>query len=155
MLYHLQGEKFNKSKNTSTNGLVAAMIRLQTDPSPNPSLKKKHNFLLKSAFTTKITQTTAVDTTKQKTIQYNIMDFGGQEIFHSTHRFFLTASAVYIVMFNLNDLHTHNRVEYPFVTDFKLTMQKFFHVTYILAPTNTSNFGRKKQTYYTCRNTCR
>lgn len=46
-------------------------------------------------------------------VHFSVLDFGGQEVFQSTHRFFLTAGALYLVMFDLSDTRTFNSVEYP------------------------------------------
>lgn len=34
-------------------------------------------------------------------------------MFHSTHRFFLTSSAIYVVVYNMADEQTHARLQYP------------------------------------------
>ena len=44
-----------------------------------------------------------------KSIQFNAWDFGGQEVFYPTHRFFLTNNAVYIITFNLSLLMNPER----------------------------------------------
>lgn len=47
----------------------------------------------------------------------NVWDFGGQAVFHSTHRFFLTSSAIYLVIYNMADEQTHSRLQYPFFSE--------------------------------------
>ncbi|MCX6277850.1 MAG: TIR domain-containing protein [Bacteroidetes bacterium] len=37
-------------------------------------------------------------TDKQQTFTYNVWDFGGQAIYHATHRFFMTERALYLVL---------------------------------------------------------
>ncbi|MFC1998007.1 COR domain-containing protein, partial [Chloroflexota bacterium] len=45
-------------------------------------------------------------------IQLNVWDFGGQEIMHATHRFFLTQRSLYILVLNARQTQEENRVEY-------------------------------------------
>lgn len=115
LLALLEGQKFNKTHNKSTNGLVVSTITLPrslsstyTLPlSPRPKLPFSPSVFLNKKGTV------------SETIQFNIMDFGGQEVFHSTHRLFLTANAIYIVMFNLLDADTLTRVEYLYYDPFR------------------------------------
>lgn len=62
-----------------------------------------------------------------ETIKFCVMDLGGQEVFQSTHRFFLTSNAIYVVLFRLDDPHTFGRVEYPIK---QICRQKFSRFTY-------------------------
>lgn len=45
-------------------------------------------------------------------IKLNIWDFGGQEIYHATHQFFLTQRSLYILVFDTRDNEEQNRLEY-------------------------------------------
>ena len=45
-------------------------------------------------------------------IQLNIWDFGGQEIMHATHQFFLTKRSLYILVLDSRLTQVENRVEY-------------------------------------------
>ena len=45
-------------------------------------------------------------------IDLNIWDFGGQEIFHQTHQFFLTKRSLYLLVLNSRDDEHQNRLEY-------------------------------------------
>jgi internalin A len=45
-------------------------------------------------------------------IKLNLWDFGGQEIYHSTHRVFLTERSLYILVLNCRDSEEQNRLEY-------------------------------------------
>lgn len=45
-------------------------------------------------------------------IALNIWDFGGQEIMHATHQFFLTRRSVYILVLDVRQNEEQNRVEY-------------------------------------------
>ena len=45
-------------------------------------------------------------------IQLNIWDFGGQEIMHATHQFFLTQRSLYVLVLNARQTQEENRVEY-------------------------------------------
>jgi internalin A len=45
-------------------------------------------------------------------IQLNIWDFGGQEIMHATHQFFLTKRSLYLLVINARENEQQNRLEY-------------------------------------------
>lgn len=46
------------------------------------------------------------------TVQLNIWDFGGQEIMHATHQFFLTERSLYLLVLNARQGEDEGRVEY-------------------------------------------
>ena len=46
------------------------------------------------------------------TVQLNIWDFGGQEIMHATHQFFLTKRSLYLVVLNAREGETRGRLDY-------------------------------------------
>ncbi len=52
-----------------------------------------------------------VKTNRQK-IQLNIWDFGGQEIMHATHQFFLTKRSIYLLVLDSRLEEEENRLEY-------------------------------------------
>jgi small GTP-binding protein len=45
-------------------------------------------------------------------VQLNIWDFGGQEIMHATHQFFLTKRSLYVLVVDARQSEQQNRVEY-------------------------------------------
>ena len=45
-------------------------------------------------------------------IRLNVWDFGGQEIYHATHQFFLTKRSLYILTCNCRTSEDENRIEY-------------------------------------------
>ena len=47
-----------------------------------------------------------------KTLRVNIWDFGGQEIMHATHQFFLTRRSLYLLVLDARLTQEENRVEY-------------------------------------------
>ena len=47
-----------------------------------------------------------------KQLQVNIWDFGGQEIMHSTHQFFLTKRSLYLLVVDTTQSEEENRIEY-------------------------------------------
>jgi internalin A len=49
---------------------------------------------------------------QQSKIQLNIWDFGGQEIMHATHQFFLTKRSLYLLVLESRLTQEENRVEY-------------------------------------------
>ena len=48
----------------------------------------------------------------QSLIQLNIWDFGGQEIMHATHQFFLTKRSLYLLVLDARLTQEENRIEY-------------------------------------------
>ena len=58
-----------------------------------------------------------------RTVQVNIWDFGGQEIYHNTHRFFLTNRALYILVWDMDsqiDAEDHPEKDENFIFDYWL-----------------------------------
>ena len=58
-----------------------------------------------------------------RTVQVNIWDFGGQEIYHNTHRFFLTNRALYILVWDMEsqiDAEDHPEKDENFIFDYWL-----------------------------------
>ncbi|MBI3169908.1 MAG: GTP-binding protein [Chloroflexi bacterium] len=51
-------------------------------------------------------------TNNPSTIKLNIWDFGGQEIMHATHQFFLTKRSLYLLVVDARLTQEENRVEY-------------------------------------------
>lgn len=51
-------------------------------------------------------------TNTKSTIQLNLWDFGGQEIMHATHQFFLTKRSLYLLVLDSRLTQEENRVEY-------------------------------------------
>lgn len=49
---------------------------------------------------------------KNRTFSINIWDFGGQEILHATHQFFLTKRSLYLLVLDARLTQEENRVEY-------------------------------------------
>ncbi len=47
-----------------------------------------------------------------KDIRLNVWDFGGQEIYHATHQFFLTKRSLYLLVCNCRISEDENRIEY-------------------------------------------
>ncbi|MBD2490991.1 leucine-rich repeat domain-containing protein [Aulosira sp. FACHB-615] len=47
-----------------------------------------------------------------KDIRLNVWDFGGQEIYHATHQFFLTKRSLYLLVCNCRTSEEENRIEY-------------------------------------------
>ncbi|WP_198166512.1 COR domain-containing protein [Picosynechococcus sp. PCC 7117] len=76
-------EEFDPSE-TKTDGIVIRDIKLNLSP------QSHHNHI----------------------VQLNIWDFGGQEIMHATHQFFLTNRSVYLLLINNRNSEEENRLEY-------------------------------------------
>lgn len=51
-------------------------------------------------------------TNPESAIKFNIWDFGGQEIMHATHQFFLTKRSLYLLVLDARLTQEENRVEY-------------------------------------------
>ncbi|NJL55819.1 GTP-binding protein [bacterium] len=47
-----------------------------------------------------------------KDVRLNVWDFGGQEIYHATHQFFLTKRSLYVLVCNCRISEEENRIEY-------------------------------------------
>jgi internalin A len=47
-----------------------------------------------------------------KDVRLNVWDFGGQEIYHATHQFFLTKRSLYLLVCNCRVNEAKNRIEY-------------------------------------------
>ena len=47
-----------------------------------------------------------------ETVQLNVWDFGGQEIMHATHQFFLTRRSLYLLVLNAREGETRGRLDY-------------------------------------------
>jgi GTPase SAR1 family protein len=45
-------------------------------------------------------------------VRLNVWDFGGQEIYHATHQFFLTKRSLYLLVANCRTSEDENRIEY-------------------------------------------
>ncbi|HEY9640560.1 MAG TPA: COR domain-containing protein, partial [Coleofasciculaceae cyanobacterium] len=45
-------------------------------------------------------------------VRLNVWDFGGQEIYHATHQFFLTKRSLYLLVCNCRTSEDQNRIEY-------------------------------------------
>ncbi len=54
----------------------------------------------------------SVNTTNGKQIKVNIWDFGGQEIMHATHQFFLTKRSLYLLVLHGRRDEQQNRLDY-------------------------------------------
>ena len=54
----------------------------------------------------------AVDDKGEETLRLNLWDFGGQEVYHSTHAFFLTCRAVYLLVADARANDRQNNLEY-------------------------------------------
>lgn len=52
------------------------------------------------------------NTSTSDEILLNIWDFGGQEIYHSTHQFFLTKRSIYLLVWNARKSKDYDHVEY-------------------------------------------
>ena len=51
-------------------------------------------------------------TVNTKPVKLNVWDFGGQEIYHATHQFFLTKRSLYLLACNCRTSEDENRLEY-------------------------------------------
>lgn len=47
-----------------------------------------------------------------KDVRLNVWDFGGQEIYHATHQFFLTKRSLYLLVCNCCTSEEENRLDY-------------------------------------------
>ncbi|HEV7495218.1 COR domain-containing protein [Baekduia sp.] len=74
--------------------------------------------LVSGGFSPHETMTEGIEVTRWQTgdgsdqVALNIWDFGGQEIMHATHQFFLTRRSVYVLVLDARQSDEQNRVEY-------------------------------------------
>ncbi|MER7361791.1 COR domain-containing protein [Nonomuraea wenchangensis] len=74
--------------------------------------------LVSDKFDSRQAKTEGIDVTRwsidtpNRTISVNIWDFGGQEIMHATHQFFLTKRSVYVLVVDCRQGDDQNRIEY-------------------------------------------
>jgi internalin A len=59
-----------------------------------------------------INQWSVLGRTQEQSIKLNVWDFGGQEIMHATHQFFLTKRSLYLLVLDARLTQEENRVEY-------------------------------------------
>ena len=85
----LQDKSFKCNVNISTNGVDISTLILP---------RKSNSFI--SLFS------------KDPGIQFNVWDFGGQAVFHSTHRLFITPNAIYVILYDMSKPETITRVRY-------------------------------------------
>jgi len=52
------------------------------------------------------------NTNNKKMIKLNVWDFGGQEIYHATHQFFLTQRSLYILVWDSRQEEEYGRIDY-------------------------------------------
>lgn len=86
LLWALQGQKFDKTRNLSTNGVDITKV----------TLTRNQSFFSK----------------KLESVVCNMWDFGGQTVFHSTHRFFITPYSLYMVLYDMRLPDTLERAKY-------------------------------------------
>lgn len=76
------------------------------------------NRLLKNQYNPKENKTEGIDIykfsfrAKENLYKINVWDFGGQEIMHATHQFFLTKRSLYLLVLDARLTQEENRVEY-------------------------------------------
>ncbi|MEM6255671.1 MAG: COR domain-containing protein [Cyanobacteria bacterium P01_D01_bin.156] len=76
------------------------------------------NRLIKNRFNPNEEQTDGLNVTNwkisvnTKDVRLNVWDFGGQEIYHATHQFFLTKRSLYLLVCNCRTSEEENRLDY-------------------------------------------
>jgi internalin A len=76
------------------------------------------NRLLNNSYNPQQSQTDGLQVTiwpvevNSKPVRLHVWDFGGQEIYHATHQFFLTKRSLYILTCNCRTSEEENRIEY-------------------------------------------
>jgi internalin A len=104
LLRALQEEKTSSPdalRNVSTNGVTVTTLNLSRPIS---------NSLLPS-----LTSSKKPKGSQKERVRCNVWDFGGQSVFHSTHRFFITPFAVYVVLYDMSKPETYERLKYAFL----------------------------------------
>jgi internalin A len=94
LLRVLQDEKSSDTlRNISTNGVTINTLNLSRPPSTSLLSKKPKG-------------------NQKERVRCSVWDFGGQSVFHSTHRFFITPFAVYMVLYDMSKPETYERLKY-------------------------------------------
>eukprot|EP00026_Physarum_polycephalum_P000182 Phypoly_transcript_00182.p1 GENE.Phypoly_transcript_00182~~Phypoly_transcript_00182.p1 ORF type:complete len:2033 (+),score=208.26 Phypoly_transcript_00182:30-6101(+) len=94
LLRAMRKEKSDPELNISTNGVnIAQMTIGRTKPQARFNL-----FIRKQK--------------KSQQVKFSVWDFGGQSVFHSTHRLFITPFALYVVLYDMSKPETRERVKY-------------------------------------------
>lgn len=76
------------------------------------------NRLVRNTYVGNESKTEGIDVTRwtvpidSEEITLNVWDFGGQEIMHATHQFFLTKRSVYVLVIDARQGEEQNRIEY-------------------------------------------
>lgn len=56
----------------------------------------------------------SISTIRLSDTEFSVWDFGGQTVFHSTHRFFITNFALYLVLFDMSRPDSIERLKYDY-----------------------------------------
>lgn len=103
----VKNTKSTLSKMTATAGSSSSSLQIpsaaQTDPSATP---------VQSQADTAAQAKAAAAAVKKQDLQFSCWDFGGQEVYYTTHSFFLTERSIFLVVFNLALGANNCRVEY-------------------------------------------
>lgn len=95
----------------STNGLVNKTVTCSRNDSPQKKSSSPSSVLSKILKSGSKEQSKDSDI-DHRTIKFNVLDLGGQEVFQNTHQFFMTNYAIYVVMFDLSNESTYERAQY-------------------------------------------
>lgn len=79
-----------------------SLVKMLIDGKYDPYEKKTEGINIRKWF---------IDVDRQK-IRLNVWDFGGQEIMHATHQFFLTKRSIYLLVLNARKGEQESRIEY-------------------------------------------
>ncbi|MEM7066928.1 MAG: COR domain-containing protein, partial [Cyanobacteria bacterium P01_B01_bin.77] len=79
-----------------------SLVKQLVDKTFNPNERKTEGIDIRSCFIS----------VKNEKVKLNLWDFGGQEIMHATHQFFLTKRSLYLLVLDARRDETGNRLEY-------------------------------------------
>jgi internalin A len=89
-------------------GKTSLVRYLAHDEKRNPDERSTHG-ILREKWNVKVTES---DTNKEHDVQLNIWDFGGQDIQHQTHQFFLSKRSLYLLVLDAGYDETRNKLDY-------------------------------------------
>ena len=116
-LRYLEGCAFNERENVSTNGLKVATLQF---PPATHRLSWGLSWMFQSS------------KPKEPAVTFQVLDLGGQEIFQTTHRFFMTTSAIYVVMYDVSVSSSLERARYVDIHTLKRPRTSHTHQTRLL-----------------------
>lgn len=107
LIQRLLDKKFNPGE-LKTDGIAISQLKVSVEEKPDPESRKPKERSRKKHSAAQV----PAGKPQSSSIRINIWDFGGQEIMHATHQFFLTKRSLYMLVLDARLTQEENRVEY-------------------------------------------